>query len=128
MIGSTFIFNILDLLLDGDDLGKAARPQIEYLTDAVYDYTSVGLFVTFQCSEEIVKFGMGEDRIILEGVTITSPELQIGAATILYINKGIIDVLEIWSYDGEYPRKELASYILKQQGTWGSGREIKMMG
>jgi hypothetical protein len=33
MISSKFILDILDLLLDGDETGKALRPQVEHLTD-----------------------------------------------------------------------------------------------
>jgi len=129
MIGSTFILNILDLLLDGDENGKAVRPQIDYLTDSEYDYTGVGLFVIFQPSVGIPIYNMvGSERLILDGVSITSPELNIGAATILFIKDGIIDFLEIWSYDGEYPRKELKSYTLKQDGNYASGREIVHIG
>jgi len=47
MIRSRFILNILDLLLDGDEIGKAIRPQMDYLTDVDYNYTGVGVFVKF---------------------------------------------------------------------------------
>ena len=124
MIASQFILNILDLLLDGDKEGKALRPQIDYLSDTEYEYTGVGLFVTFQPSEGIEQYRYEEDKIILDGVTITSPELRIGAMATIFVNKGIIDYLEIWSYDGEYPKRELSNYILKQEGTFGAGREI----
>jgi hypothetical protein len=128
MIKSAFILNILDLLLDGDKEGKAIRPQIEYLTESEYDYTGVGLFLNFQKTEEILNYKYPEDRVILDGVTITSPEIKIGASAILFLNSGIIDYLEIWSYDGEYPRKELTSYVLKQEGTYTTGRQITVDG
>lgn len=127
MIESKFILNILDLLLDGDAAGKSVRSQIDHLTDSAYDYTGVGLFVTFQSSDEISKHKYSEDRLILDGVTITSPELKNGALAILFLNGGIINSLEIWSCDGEYPRKELESYTLKQMGTYATGRRIDGM-
>jgi hypothetical protein len=127
MIGSTFILNILDLLLNDDELGIAIRPQIDHVTDAVYNYTGVGLYVTFECDEKIVR-SVGEEQIILDGVTITSPELNIGASAALFLKEGIINYLNIWSFDGEYPRKELSTYTLKQEGNWSSGREIKYDG
>ena len=124
MISSKFILNILDLLLDGDEYGRALRPQVDYLTDVEYDYTGVGLFVTFRASAGIENYKHPEERVILDGVSITSSELGIGASAIVFANKGIIDYLEIWSYDGEYPKKELSDYAIKQEGNFGPGREI----
>src|ERR1700678_2466380 len=99
MIASRFILNILDILLNGDEFGTAIRPQIPFLPDAEYDYTGVGVFVTFYCDKGIDKYEMtGEKRIVLDGVTITSPELKIGASAILFINEGVVDFLEIWSH------------------------------
>jgi hypothetical protein len=126
MISSKYILDILDLLLDGDANGKALRPQIDYLTGAEYDYTGVGLFVKFFTSKGIENLKFTEDRLILDGVTITSTELGSGASATIFINNGFIDYLELWSYDGEYPRKELGSYTLKQEGTFGTGREISV--
>jgi hypothetical protein len=125
MISSKYIVYILDLLLDGDANGKALRPQIDYLTDVEYDYTGVGVFVTFHTSKGIENFRHGEDRLILDGVTITSTELRIGASATVFINKGFIDYLELWSYDGEYPKRELGDYTIKQEGDFGTGREIR---
>ena len=124
MISSKFVLSILDLLLDGDEYGRALRPQIDFLTDTEYDYTGGGLFVTFQASIGIEIYKHPEERVILDGVTITSSELGIGASATVFANNGIIDYLEIWSYDGEYPQKELTDYAIKQEGHFGTGREI----
>ena len=126
MITSKFILNILDLLLDGDEAGKALRPQIDYLTDAEYDYTGVGLFVTFQASDGIENYKYQEDKIILDGVKITSTEVNIGASATIFVRNGVIVTLEIWSFGGEYPEKELSNYKLKQEGDYSTGREISM--
>lgn len=125
MISSKYILAILDLLLDGDEYGKALRPQIDYLTDVEYDYTGVGVFVKFHTARGIEGFKHAEDRLILDGVTITSTELGIGASATLFMSKGVVDYLELWSYDGEYPRRELSNYTIKQEGHFGTGREIR---
>lgn len=124
MISSKFILNILDLLLDGDPAGKALRRQVDYLTDTEYDYTGVGLFVTFQTSDGIENCKYDEDKVILDGVVLTSTELGIGASATVFVRNGVIATLEIWSYDGEYPKKELSNYTLKQEGTFATGRKI----
>jgi len=129
MISSKFILDILDLLLDGDEAGKTLRPQIDYLTDAKYNYTGVGVFVTFLSSTGIENYRYPEDKVVLDGVSITSTELGIlGASTILFVSNGVLDTLEIFSYDGGYPRRELSDYTLKQEGNLGFGREIKSPG
>jgi hypothetical protein len=116
MIESEFILDILNLLLDGDEKRKAFLPQIDYLTDSEYEYTGAGLFVTFRSSEKILIYRVESAPPVLDGVAITSSELNdLGASAILFIKDGIIDCLEIFSYDGGYPRKELTSYTLKQE-------------
>ena len=41
----------------------------------------------------------------LEGPTISSPELQLGASTTIHVNPhGYFSSLEIWSHAGDYPR------------------------
>jgi hypothetical protein len=124
MISSKYILNILELLLDGDEAGKALRSQINFLTDVEYEYTGVGLYVTFQSTDGIENWKYKEDKIILDGVSITSTELGIGASATVFVSNGVIDYLEIWSYDGEYPKRELSNYTLKQEGDFGTGREI----
>ncbi len=125
MIRSTFILHILDLLLDGDPLRRAIRPQIDYVTDSEYEYTGAGLFATFQPSIGIEKFKVGEGRLVLDGVRINSSEIgSLGADTILFLKDGIIDFLEIHTYDGGYPRRELNNYVLKQIPPFGTCREM----
>ena len=125
MISSKFILDILDLLLDGDEAGKAIRPQVDYLTDAEYTYTGVGVLVSFNTSTGIENYKYSEDKVILDCVSITSTELGVGASAIVFVSNGVVSTLEIWSYDGEYPRRELSDYTLKQEESFGTGREIK---
>ena len=47
MINSKFILNILDLLLDGDQEGILARPQINFLTVKEQIFTGPGTFIFF---------------------------------------------------------------------------------
>jgi hypothetical protein len=62
--------------------------------------------------------------VILDGVSINSTELGVGASAIIFVSNGVITTLEIWSYDGEYPTREVTNYTLKQEGTWSSGRDM----
>ncbi len=113
----------MDLLLSGD-AGLAARPQIQFLTDAEYEYTGgSGLFVSFSHSEEIVRYKSNEDDLILDWLKITTTEFPIEAEAILFFKNGIIDYLEIWCYQGDYPTHDLKEYTLTQLWNNSPGTE-----
>lgn len=122
MIQSKYIADILDLLLDGNDLERKARFQIEFLTDSDYTYTGVGLFVGFSHAEGIEQHRLDTNKAIINGVEIKSSEFEIGAEAMIVINNGLIDYLEIWSYSGEYPKKDLTNYTLTQNWSGSPGR------
>lgn len=126
MIKSKYISDILDLLLDGDDVGKSARPQIAFLTDANYNYTGVGLFVTFKHAHGIEQYRVSTEKNMINGVEIRSNELDIAAEAMASLNNGLIVYLEIWSYSGKYPTEELTNYTLTQSWNGSTGREIRV--
>jgi len=126
MIKSKYISDILDLLLDGDDLGQKARLQVDFLTEKNFEYTGVGLFVSFDHSDGINQYRLTEDKTVINGVEIRSTDLEIAAEAMVHTIDGLIDYLEIWSYSGEYPTKELANYKLTQAWLKGQGREIEV--
>lgn len=121
MITSKFINHILDLLLDGDELGKAVRLQIKFLSEKEYNYTGVGVFVSFSHSPGIEAFRLTTAKATINGVQIESESLGVGAEAMVIIEDGLIDYVEIWSYDGVYPTEELKSYTMRQ--TWTGSPE-----
>jgi hypothetical protein len=120
MIQSKFIADIIDLLLDDETIKK----QIPFLNDTAYEYTGVGLFVRFSYTYGIENFRDVNNMSILDAVEIKSPELAIGADAQIFFNDGIIDYLEIWSFDGDYPAKELKNYTLIQKWDGSAKRQI----
>ena len=56
---------------------------------------------------------------------IKSSELEIGADCTLFFKDGLISYLEIWSYSGNYPKKELIDYELTQQWKGSPKRKVK---
>ena len=110
MIKSQFISNILELLVDGYDSEHTIRSQVKYLTEEEYEYTSVGLYVRFSHDTGIEDFKASDEKLILDGLIITSKELEVGAEAILHFNNGLADYLDIWSSSGEYPRTEIEKY------------------
>lgn len=128
MIKSEYINNILDLLLDGDKEGLFARQQMPFLVDTDYEYTGGGLFVSFEHLAEIEKFKVDKADLILNGVKIETDEYPIEADATLFFKDGLIDNLEIWCYDGDYPKKDLTRYTLTQNWDTSTKRTMTVNG
>lgn len=127
MLKSKFISDILDLILDGDEAGIKAKSQIQFISESDYEYTVAGVFVGFQHENGIEKYRCEKNDLILDGVEIKSPELEIGANCTLFFSDGIIDNLEIWSYGGDYPKSDLTKYELTQVWENSPQKTIKRM-
>lgn len=114
MIKSNFILEILDSLFDDDNDSLKLRRQLEYLTDANYNYTGSGLFVKFSHDDNISSIRIDKDNMVLSGVLIKSSELKLGADAMVFITNGIINYIEIHSRCGNYPKRELTDYFLSK--------------
>ncbi|NII27033.1 hypothetical protein HB364_18225 [Pseudoflavitalea sp. X16] len=128
MITSTYIKDILTLLLDGDNEGLAAKPQLEFIVDAEYQYTGGGLFVSFSYKDGIEAYSIDKKDLILNGVKIETSQYPIEADASLFFNDGLISYLEIWCYLGDYPDKDLKQYTLTQIWKDSPGKQIKKNG
>ncbi len=114
MVKSTFINDILELLLDGDNESILAKEQLAFITEENFEYTDGGLFVSFSYSNEITKYKINKQNMVLNGVKIQTTEFPIEAEAILFFSNGVIDYLEIWCYQGDYPNQDLSKYTLTQ--------------
>lgn len=114
MVKSKYISDILELLLDSDDEGLSARQQLPFIAEDNFDYTGGGLFVRFSHSDEISNHKVTKQNLILNGVKINTTEFPIEADAALFFANGIIDYLEIWCYQGDYPNQDLTKYTLTQ--------------
>lgn len=125
MITSKFILTILDLILDTSEQEELLRQQIPFLsvTEDV-EYTGVGAFYGF--TSGIVIDNPNPGSYSLDGLKISSPELQSEAEAILHITDGMISYLEIWSLGGDYPKTELTKYKLVQAWKGSPGKCIEV--
>ena len=114
MIESTFISNILQLLIEGNDYEARLKSQLSFLTESSREYTGIGAFVNFDHVDGIIRFKTEQDDLILDGVKITARELNMDANASLFLKDGIISYLEIWCCFGEYPHMDLTQYTLQQ--------------
>jgi hypothetical protein len=124
MIQSTFINNIVSLLIETDEYQELLLSQTQLLQELNYDYTGSGVFISFERLSGINDYRLPISTQILNGVRIDSPQLNIGADANLFIAEGIIDYLEIISLDGNYPDRELQAYHLCQIWEGSPGKEI----
>lgn len=124
MVKSKYISDILLLLIDGFKYEPILKKQIELLNDSEYSYTDAGLIVTFSHDDAINNYKIDFDKI-LNGVKIASPELELGAQTSLFFDKGLISYLEIFSNSSFYPKNSLQSYRLSQEWLPGGGKVIE---
>jgi len=124
MIKSKYIYDILDLMLDGDEEGFAARRQLPYLTEDEFEYTDSGVFIWFSHGQGIETFRIQPEDLVLDGVFIEGPN-HIQADAILFFADGKIDYLEIFCHQGDYPASDLKRYTLTQIWEDSYGRTIK---
>lgn len=124
MIGSKFIIDILDLMLDCEKEDKSLREQIDFLTETEIDHTGSGLFISFE-NEQKKKYLKVGKNLTLIGVEIKNEKLNVLADAILQIKDGIIDELEIFNKNGfDYPTEKLEYYILTQNWNGSKNRTI----
>lgn len=124
-MNSTLVNDILDLLLEDTPTGNAARKQMAFLSIENVEYTGVGAFISFKHKPGSTVIPHTEDRMVWNGLVITSPEVPVGAEATLFVQQGRIDCLEICSFDAEYPEKELETYRLQQAWEGSPGRFIE---
>lgn len=127
MITSAFVLDILKLTLDfglADTDYKKLLDQIHFLSIESYEYTGGGVFIGFRHFPGIEEYRINQDKLILNGVEIKSPELDIGAESTLFVKDGLMDYLEIWNYGEVYPETDLKKYLIRQAWEGSEGKQI----
>jgi len=114
MLKSKLITDIVELFSEQVKNSTNIKSQIEFIIESDYQYTGSGVFIGFRNEEGIEKFLCEKKDLVLEGVKITSPELEVEAECKLFFLNGAINYLEIWGESGEFPTKELSEYKLTQ--------------
>jgi hypothetical protein len=121
MIESKLTLDILDLFFDGEKDVELFKMQIKHLTIFEIEYTGIGVFITFECDEEIYKYRANLDFIngnsstILDGIVLKNKNLNIEASVMIRLDDGIIKSIEIFNSNGfDYPKYELEHYEIYQ--------------
>jgi hypothetical protein len=53
------------------------------------------------------------ENVVLDGLEISSSELDSGASAAVFLKNGLISFLQILAHSGEFPEDELTDYTLK---------------
>lgn len=85
------------------------------------ELTGVGFMAEFGLPAHVERLRTDRDRVILSGVNAEIAGLTHGAGFVLYINRGLIDALEGFSYDEPWPTA-VGAFVLSR----GSDREREL--
>ena len=125
MIHSKLILDIFDLMADGYEFAGLLLGQIPHLTEAKFDHTGLGLFVTFSHNSEVESYRILADfngttkkegvNSRLNGVEMRNEALGILADADIVLTNGIVDYLEVFNKIGEdFPLEIPKNYELHQ--------------
>jgi hypothetical protein len=102
----------LQMLLAGDDPALAIlRSQLEVAKRRPPEYTGVGFFIHFDVPQEATRLP-GNPTIRFGDVIAEIEGLQHGAGFVLFIDNGVLAMLEGYTYDEPWPEK-VSTYKLK---------------
>lgn len=124
MIASPFIYDMLDLLLDGDEQGFVARNQLPFLTEAEIEIIADGFVVYFTNETPEDAIAITDRELGLDGLLIQNDTIGIYAEAAIYLEDGKVDCLEVWAVSGEIPMPDLKSYTLTQVWEDSPGRTL----
>jgi hypothetical protein len=101
---------VLMKVLEGDHpVLNSLRQQLEVCQISMREFTGAGFYTTLVVDKSLVK--SIECDLILSDVIAQVGGLQHGAGFVLYVNNGILDVLEGYSYDEPWP-EQISSFKL----------------
>jgi len=125
MLLMTFVRDILSLAFAAEDSPLGISDQIPFLEVEKVDHTGVGAFVHFKHRTGIVPIDL-DSNIVWDGPQINCPGVEVHAYTLIHIRNGLIDHLEIFSVEGDFPKGEISSYRLQQMWVGAPGAWIEV--
>lgn len=102
---------VMDKLLEGDEPESIAlRAQWHAATVASRDYSGVGFFTELKVPAELT-LPDKPPRLTISGVIAFIEGIPHGAGFVVFVKDGLLDTLEGFTYDGEWPA-EIGSFAL----------------
>jgi hypothetical protein len=104
---------VLVKFLEGDFSGLVGlRAQLAHLTVKSRELTGVGFFTEFEIASEAVPVPLGRGISPLRGVAAKIEGLENGAGFLLFVEDGLLSMLEGFSYDDRWP-SEIRSFSVE---------------
>lgn len=111
---------VLNALLAGNHPVLATmREQLKHASVKSRDYTGVGFYTEFSVPTEVERASALE-RLVFGDVHATVPGLEAGVGFVLYIEQGLLHVLEGYTFDEPWPQ-EVQSFSLAYSEPTRSG-------
>ncbi len=111
----------MDFLLRGDHPVLAVlRDQAAVAPIAKRKFTGVGFFTDFAVPPTAARLSSGR-RIVLEDVHAEVAGLQHGAGFLLFVDDGVINLLECFIYEGAWPEDTRLTRLYYLHPRHGSG-------
>ena|SRR5579875_4153130 len=115
---------VLQMLLAGDDpVLITLRCQLKLAKRRSREYTGVGFFTHFDVPKEAPQFS-GNPSIKFGDVIAEMDGLQRGAGFLLFIQNGVLSMLEGYTYEEPWPQK-VARFELRY--TSGTARDLSAL-
>lgn len=123
MIESKLTLDIIHANLEGVKHQAQLLQQMEHLEEVEYEHTGSGLLIFieyrkaakgFWLTDEQLQDLFGEGPTELSSVILINEALGIRAETTVHFTNGLIDRVEIWNQEGEYPEEDLEEWKLER--------------
>jgi hypothetical protein len=106
----------LQLLIDGDPDHDILNEQIDRATVRSRQYTGVGFYTVFDVAADARRVESARWKIEdMPQTHAEHPSLTAGAGFILWLKDGLINTLEGYTYEGDWPEDESKFKITKAQ-------------
>lgn len=111
---SSFVKDSISFVLESYELVQDFQYQIQHLKVVEIEHTGIGCLYSFSIKEGTLKSRNIEDNSILsDGCTVYVNDVGLEASLTVWIEKGIIDCLEILCHTGNYPINDPQTYYFK---------------
>jgi hypothetical protein len=118
---------VIDWLLAEDDpVLEKLRSQFASANVQEREFTGVGVFVTLSVPASAPK--VDPPNLTIGDLALEIEDVRNGAGVVLFVNDGLLDLLEIYTYDDPWPEDvKLISINYLVQGSPSSKRDLRAL-
>ena len=123
MIESKLTLDIITATLKGEKYEEQITRQLEHLEEVEYEHMDSGLLIFIEYRKEAKEFWLTDDQLKetfgesnheLSKFELINDQEKVRAETLVHFTNGLIDRVEIWNKEGDYPEEDLETWELKR--------------